>query len=363
MQIYSADRTLKAEYGASTGVASDFWNNVKSDGLDIRLADQDYSQLYFYVEKFDYSGKYAVIWVKIPANTMELYIAYGNPSATKSSYEDPTQVFEFFDDFETLDTNVWTWYGLDRDPFVEDGWVHVDYDSATGWNYFATQTAVFTQANGYVVESREMHVSNYPDAGSLSLGAVLLSDYQNSHAVSELRYSTGTIRIRYNGNLYNEVSAFTPQPNDVFILRAIIDSNQIIAEVEKDGNVYSTSYSVTPDVSGYNLCFFQFGVYHKIDWVRVLKLADPVEFGDAEVITLVTTGDFITVTFSFDEGVDKLLITVDTDAQAVYYSTDDGATWNAIEPDTETLLPETAYSIKWKFEFATYVRGYAFITW
>ncbi|RLG90547.1 MAG: hypothetical protein DRO16_01970, partial [Thermoprotei archaeon] len=93
------------------------------------------------------------------------------------------------------------------------------------------------------------------------------------------------------------------------------------------------------------------------------KLADPASFGDAEVITLTTTGDFITVTFSFDEGVNKLLITVDTDAQAIYYSTDDGQTWNPITPDTETLLSETAYSVKWKFEFATYVRGYAFITW
>jgi len=124
--VYSADGTQKAQ-GA---VASDFWANVKSDGTDIRAFDEAKSQLYFYIENFDYTNKQATIWVKLEAGSTELNIAYGNPSATKSDYEDGEQVFEFFDDFDgtSLDTSKWTTIASDGTLSVSDGWLSIAPD-------------------------------------------------------------------------------------------------------------------------------------------------------------------------------------------------------------------------------------------
>jgi len=98
--VYSAEGTQKTQGNSS--IASDFWNNVKSDGSDIRVFNQNREQRYFWIEEFDYNNHKAVIWVKVEAGDTELNIAYGNPNATKSSYENGEQVFEFFDDFNDL---------------------------------------------------------------------------------------------------------------------------------------------------------------------------------------------------------------------------------------------------------------------
>jgi len=363
MQIYSADGTLKADYGAETGVASDFWNNVKSDGSDIRIADQDYSQLYFWIEEFDYSGKYAVIWVKIPANTTELYIAYGNPSATKSAYENGEQVFEFFDDFST-DTSA-------------------NYNIA-GTKYDGTSNASIVISGGIAeitLNGRGNAIAyvnkQVSDNFVIELNARVTNLGISNGAGIALRGSSEDICYYiYTGSGRElRLGKFTSDSfTELYFESWAIDTNWHHLKLIYSGGVFKlyrdgqliTTVNYTLSDSAYNIGLhanYNAGAESQFDNFKVLKLADPADFGDAEVITLTTTGDFITVTFDFPEGVDKLLITVDTDAQAIYYSTDDGQTWNPITPDEETPLPETAYSIKWKFEFATYVRGYAFITW
>jgi len=96
VSVYSMEDVLKTQ----AAIADDFWANVKSDGSDIRLADQDYSQLYFCIEQWDYANKSATIVVRIPAGTIELVLAYGNPHATKSSYENPSKTYELYDHFD-----------------------------------------------------------------------------------------------------------------------------------------------------------------------------------------------------------------------------------------------------------------------
>ena len=112
--VYSAEGTQKTQ--GNSGIASDFWNNVKSDGSDIRVFNQNKEQRYFWIEEFDYNNKKAVIWVKVEAGDTELNIAYGNPSALRSSYENGDLVFEFFDDFEELDIDkdVYGYYDSDQ---------------------------------------------------------------------------------------------------------------------------------------------------------------------------------------------------------------------------------------------------------
>ena len=363
MQIYAADGTLKADYGASTGVASEFWNNVKSDGSDIRIADQNYAQLYFWIEEFDYSGKYAVIWVKVEAGTSELYIIYGNANALLSTYNDGEQVFEFFDGFEgtELNTNKWeyggkagTWKLEVSNSILElygnNGAVWIksiqSFDYPIIVRAKVMDLSTFDSAN----KTRNRYISSVINQNPFGSDCGVFDD--PDHPAIQLFWQGSYTGIKANTDVW-QISEEIFIPNQLFRWKR--------PEWNKQGSTSLTSIQLQYGVGDYGATS-RCG-HIKFDFIAVAKLTDPASFGDAEVITLTTTGDFITVTFSFDEGVDKLLITVDTDAQAIYYSTDDGQTWNAIEPDTETLLSETAYSIKWKFEFATYVRGYAFITW
>jgi len=99
-ELYNVTGSLEA-----SGTNDNFWSLVNSTGADIRVFDQNYNQLYFWIEKWDYANQTATIWVNLTAGSSELNIAYGNPSATKSDYNDILQTFEFGDDFERTVVN------------------------------------------------------------------------------------------------------------------------------------------------------------------------------------------------------------------------------------------------------------------
>jgi hypothetical protein len=102
-ELYNSQGSLEG-----SGSVTDFWSLVNSDGSDIRVFNQSGDQLYFWIESFDYTNQKATIWVNISAGSTELNIAYGNPSALPSSYNDHTQVFYVVDDFEDGTTSDWT---------------------------------------------------------------------------------------------------------------------------------------------------------------------------------------------------------------------------------------------------------------
>ncbi len=91
---------------------ADFPNEAQSSGADIRFTDSSGNELNYWIEGWDYAGKNAKIWLKVPSispgaiTIIRMY--YGNPSASSASNGDKT--FEFFDDFmgTSLDTNKWT---------------------------------------------------------------------------------------------------------------------------------------------------------------------------------------------------------------------------------------------------------------
>ena len=72
---------------------TNFWNNVKSNGGDIRFIDSDNTtQLNnYWIENFDYTGKTANLWVKIPniqAGGKTIYLYYGNNGeATTANFD------------------------------------------------------------------------------------------------------------------------------------------------------------------------------------------------------------------------------------------------------------------------------------
>lgn len=86
------------------------WAYLLSDGSDIRFTDSDGTTVIpHWIEFFNYTGRYAVVWVRVPqipaSGSTTIYMYYGNQAASSTS--DGRAVFEFFDDFSTLDRNVW----------------------------------------------------------------------------------------------------------------------------------------------------------------------------------------------------------------------------------------------------------------
>jgi len=87
----------------------DFPNEAKSDGADIRFTDSSGNELNYWIESWDYAGKSARIWVKIPSisarTTVIIRIYYGNPKSNSSGNGDAT--FDFFDDASGIYTDKW----------------------------------------------------------------------------------------------------------------------------------------------------------------------------------------------------------------------------------------------------------------
>ena len=107
------------------------FSKANSDGSDIRFTDSDgVTKLSYWIENWDSTNQTATVWVKvnsIPASsTKDIYMYYGNPSATSESNGDDT--FVFFDDFNSgsLDGNKWYSNGAS----VSGGTCKLDGDSS-----------------------------------------------------------------------------------------------------------------------------------------------------------------------------------------------------------------------------------------
>lgn len=67
---------------------NNFPEKAYSDGSDIRFTDVSNTELNYWIESYDYSGKSARIWVKvprIPAGSTVFRMYYANPSASAVS--------------------------------------------------------------------------------------------------------------------------------------------------------------------------------------------------------------------------------------------------------------------------------------
>jgi len=278
-ELYNVTGSLEA-----SGANDDFWSLVNSTGADIRVFDQDGNQLYFWIEYFNATEQKATIWVNLTANSTELNIAYGNPSATYSSYHNASQVFEFFDDFETLDTNVW---GGDTGSFSVSNGI-LSSSTSTVWIY----TNTFTMSDGVLEAKVKLDTgargSIHARATQGSYGVEYIKSYSLNY-----RYPDGDLRLREwlattDGEVIH-ITATYQHDTDWHIARMILDGSQITIEYERfDGtNKYSGTATDTSLTSGYiGLAtdgINSGAVYY--DWVRVLKLVDPADFGTPIVKT------------------------------------------------------------------------------
>jgi len=115
------DYVIRLDFNANN---FDF-TKTQPDGSDIYFLDENGNPLYYWIEKWDTQNKIGLIWVKVPSipanSTVKIKMCYGSNNPYQS-YNDPTKVFLFFEDFEE--------YELNKPLAGQDGWVSETYGNA-----------------------------------------------------------------------------------------------------------------------------------------------------------------------------------------------------------------------------------------
>jgi len=282
--VYSADGTEKLS-DTTSGVWTDFWNNVKSDGSDIRVFNQNLAQMYFWIENWDYANQTATIWVRLSANSSEINIAYGNDSAAKSVFEDGDGVFEFFDDFDTLDN--WRTVRIGGSGFAkaEDGFLKLySTDSRTVVDTPVNLSNMIIDAEVYVASDAEDFIiivsdGNYTNGNETNGYDANWNGWPSDPDRQRLRKFEGgtetTLATTTEGELHN---------GETHILSMVFASPDL-AQINDGTTILTAQDSTFNQLSYLGLAVWDGGEYW-VDWIRVFKLADPVNFISTSTQTL-----------------------------------------------------------------------------
>jgi len=270
--VYSADGVLKTQ-----GVIPGFWENVRSDGLDIRVFDHNFRQLRFLIVEFDYNSQKAIIAVRLESESEELYVAFGNPFAIKSSYENLVgksigNAFAseddviFFDDFDGDDVDVSEW--------------DIIAGSLGNGNYAVSDSVLlihhspfqiehkFDPMNRCIVEFRYLY-SGITYFGNLQeVSGVYFGNYIQGYN-QMLLYDTDSGEEYDVGNHYNNIWAtldIVKRSNEVCLYR----DGTLIACKPNTNYVEYIRFGSGANRDCTDMC---------IDYVKVYKLNDPARFG------------------------------------------------------------------------------------
>ena len=263
------------------------FTKANSDGSDIRFTDSDQSTLLSYwIENYDSSGQTATIWVKVPSipasATKDIYLYFGNSSATSASDIDNT--FIFGDDFEgtSLDTNKWEVYGTGGGT---GGTITVSTDHSK----FGTQSAkIDDTSTDYGIAMRTVPFGNLGLTGKFINEYWLYQDGNGGSEAPPLAYyqSDGTQAIWHN--IYSEDYAYYDTDYRKYL--AIIKSQWVKFKVIPDASTgkFDVYVNGTLEVSGGNFrnsvsaidyldtMGWQGQTYTSyIDGVRIRKYASP----------------------------------------------------------------------------------------
>ncbi|MDD5472778.1 MAG: DUF2341 domain-containing protein [Candidatus Methanoperedens sp.] len=186
---------------------NNFPSNARPDGADTRFTDTDGNELSYWIESWDYAGRGAKIWVKVPSiaggGSAAVRMYYGNPSAGSASRGDAT--FVFFDDFNRANGSIgngWTVVQgsvkIDTNKArlatdaVKDPWAYRDGDNngisiqndfhiASGSAYRAYGTMVRAPTSGlwytgygwlYIQQTNTLYI--YDNGGAVASASLIL---------------------------------------------------------------------------------------------------------------------------------------------------------------------------------------------
>lgn len=292
LKIYSADGKEKLNHNI-TGL---FWDWVKGIN-DIRVFDQAGSQLYFWVENLDVTRQKARIWVSIPAGTSALNIAFGNESAGKSEYNDPSKVFLFFDDF-----------------VGEVGSMPEEYNQTGGWIYAKDgDRSIIKYKSGSSVDLARI-IFNYelPDkfvvevVGKSGVGSdlvILLLENNDTSSAWGTGYAVGwglalygtymSISILFNSNYDIRKGTSIPAPDNYEVIKLIYDHNSTDTMLFKYKNhilsaqwheLYFYGKRYKPKYLGIGTYAWVCIVPVCIDSVKVIEYKDLASFGTPSIV-------------------------------------------------------------------------------
>ena len=258
-----------------------FWTYVNSTGADIRITNQT-SQLYFWIESFNATTQQATIWVNLSTGSTELDVAYDNPNALPSEYNNGSKTFEFFDDFNTLSQH----------------WI----TAAGAWAVSSSYLTPTSSASDNWIVNNETNLSNYVIYTKGVAGGSAYTQYgvicnaqgtTSTSAVDLLSIANGYLKIYegYTGawTVLASVAYTVPGGDEVLTM-------QYMTGTTLHGTVWdltaSTSASVSATVSysdGFAGLFESpYTTAVKFDMIYVASIADPAIFSTPYSVNITT---------------------------------------------------------------------------
>ncbi len=255
--------------------------NARPDGADIRFTDANGTELGYWIENWDYNGRNARIWVKvpwIPANgEAKIVMYYDNPSATGTSSGGAT--FEFFDDFDGTSLDGTRWYINNGAPSVSNGVLDLSGESvvsekvsAFGYNHIFES---FSKMSDTGNEPRSfLRTTNDPTTLDAT-DRFELGSWADRNEMSLVTVENGVLDMKPNQEKF---------PTSFEVLGMVRSNTKTEAF---RGYISKWTSKKIPDKPLYLQLYSWGGETHYIDWARVRKytLSNPaLDFGDPKSI-------------------------------------------------------------------------------
>ncbi len=269
-------------------------------GADLRFYDSNGTKLPYYVEDWNEANRTATVWVKVPlipaggSTTIKMY--YYNEQATSES--DPTQVFDFFDDFETWEG--WTQYGS---GVVSQSSTYVKHGQ-----YALRKTGYGDPNGGYKAIGKtlgrniilEAWIMRDYNSGANADRIGVIDDSGNGYGFIKSDpddYIAVDKRTGYNAVVYGKVTAVTT--NKIWYwCQLVITDSEVISQVVDDGGTLKQAVFADTDYNQFTRVYVFGGYPYNVDYMRMRQYAEqePVETWGVETygritkqVTVVTT--------------------------------------------------------------------------
>ena len=264
----------------------DFPTSARSDGADIRFMDASENELSYWIESWDYVGRSARMWVKVPKipakDEASILMYYGNPSAT--SISDGAATFELFDHFEGTSLDETKWCINDGTPTVSNSVLSLNGESvisekarAFGYNYFfesfSKMSDTGNQPKSYLRSTNDYTVIDGSDR----------FEFGSWTNINEMHLAEA------NDDILSSITKIEKFPTSFEVLgmvRLTTKTESFREYVSKLSNRMNI-----PNDPLYLQLYSWGGETHYVDWVRVRKYTSPIptitlpSFEDAQGIS------------------------------------------------------------------------------
>ncbi len=254
--------------------------NARPDGADIRFTDENGTELAYWIENWDYDGRNAKIWVKvpqIPANgESKIVMYYGNPAATGASNGEAT--FEFFDDFDGTSIDGTKWYINHGTPSVSDGVLRLSGESVVS-------EKVRSFGDNFILESRSKisETGKEPKSFLRSTNDYAVLDGSDRFEFGSWTNINEMQLADLNNNLFHSESNKEKFPTSFEVLGIVRLTTGI--EAFRQYSFKLRNKNNIPDVPLYLQLYSWGGETHYIDWTRVRKYASREPVIDFQILT------------------------------------------------------------------------------